>query len=63
MERQLRKTKEKSIGKGKWQGRGGPKGAFRVSELLPTEGDADIELPKDRKVRSPPLPLPLYSNI
>lgn len=51
MERQLRKTKEKAIGKGKWQGRGGPKGAFRVSELVPADYDADIELPKDRKVR------------
>lgn len=53
MERQLRKTKEKSIGKGKWQGRGGPKGAFRVSELLPADYDAAIELPKDRKVTLP----------
>lgn len=51
MERQLRKTKEKAIGKGKWQGRGGPKGAYRVSEMLPADYDADIELPKNRKVR------------
>ena len=46
MERQLRKTKEKAIGKGKWQGRG-------VSELVPSGYDSDIELPSDRKVGAP----------
>ena len=50
MERQLRKTKEKAIEKGKWAGRGGPKGSFRVSDQLPSGYDSDMEFPKDRKV-------------
>jgi hypothetical protein len=50
MERQLRKTKEKAIERGKWAGRGGPKGSFRVSDQLPSGYDSDMEFPKDRKV-------------
>ena len=49
MERQLRKTKEKAIERGKWQGRGGPKGSYRVSENLPSGYDSDMDFPKDRK--------------
>ncbi len=49
MERQLRKTKEKAIERGKWQGRGGPRGSYRVSENLPSGYDSDMDFPKDRK--------------
>ena len=60
MERQLRKTKEKAIERGKWQGRGGPKGSYRVSENLPSGYDSDMDFPKDRKA-STRLPSPCHS--
>jgi hypothetical protein len=50
--RKLRKVKEKAINKGKWAGRGGPKGAQVISEMVDGTGETD-QLPFDRKVTLP----------
>lgn len=52
VKQRLRKMKEKAIAKGKWAGRGGPKGAQIITDLMDWE-DTSYEFPQNQKIKLP----------
>ncbi|KAK9824515.1 hypothetical protein WJX72_011019 [[Myrmecia] bisecta] len=50
--RKLRKLKEKAIDRGRWAGRGGPKGGDTIGEFLPEDEVVD-KLPTDQQAKLP----------
>lgn len=52
LQRKLRKIKEKSVNKGTWTGRGGPKGGTVITEVLSTTETVDT-LPTDQVAKLP----------
>ncbi|DBA76364.1 TPA: Ribosome-binding factor PSRP1, chloroplastic [Trebouxia sp. C0004] len=55
--RKLRKVKDKAIAKGKWQGRGGPKGSTSIKQQEATmetiEEDSDAEFAEEPEPQTP----------